>query len=421
MNAEVKYISAIVIDDESFMCKLIAFQLRALGCQSVLCYESGKDALSYLLQGASDIQLVICDLNMPIMDGVEVVRQLGGMGYQGALILVSGEDQRILKMAEKLAYAHGLRVLGVLKKPINPVRLAWMFNLLAPDCSDGISHKESALAGVSPSQLASAIETGQLVNYYQPKVCLRTGRVMGMESLVRWQHPENGLIHPDAFIAVAEQNGLINQLTRAVIAGQTGVMQQLKHWLDAGLNMHVAVNLSIDNLMDLSFPDFMEQVSNDTNVSLTHLIVEVTESCLNADVRFVADVFTRLRLKRVRLSVDDFGTGYSSLAQLNDLSFDELKINRKFVHQAHRDHVINSILDASLSMAHNLKLSTTGEGVETLEDWLHLQRKGCDLAQGYWIAKPMASECVLPWVEAWTERVAMQPELFGNVPEGVSH
>jgi len=412
MNTTPKYLSAIVIDDEAFMRKLIALQLRGLGCKAVHCHESGKDALNILSQTTSDINLVVCDLQMPIMDGVEVVRRLGAMNYRGSLILVSGEDQRTLSMAERLAREHGLHVLGVLNKPIQPGQLTLLLNKLAPDLASSVQAKPKLTRQVSASELAAGIDKGQLLNHYQPKVCMRSGSVVGMESLVRWQHPEHGLIYPDAFISVAEENKLIDRLTQAVIGGPGGALRHLKQWLDAGLNMHVAVNISMDNLADLNFPDFVTQAAMEAAVGLEHLVLEITESRLNSDARSVMEVLTRLRLKRLRLSIDDFGTGYSSLAQLNEFPFDELKVDRRFVHQAHHDQALNSLLEASVNVARNLHMKTTGEGVETEEDWLHLQSKGCDLAQGYWIAKPMAPECVLTWVATWREKVATRPELF---------
>lgn len=414
MSTSKNYLSAMVIDDEAFMRKLIAFQLRALGCQSVLCHASGIDALDALSLPANGIQLVICDLQMPIMDGVEVVRRLGAMAYQGSLILVSGEDQRTLNMAERLAKEHGLRVLGVLNKPVQPAQLTWLLNKLNPDvaASAQVKPKPKPVGKMSASELARGIGQGQLLNHYQPKVCMRTGAVLGMEALVRWQHPEHGLLYPDAFISVAEDHGLIDLLTQAVIGGPQGALRHLKQWLNAGADMHVAVNVSMDNLSSLSFPDFITQAAIEADVNLDHLVLEITESRLSSDVRSVRDVLTRMRLKRVRLSIDDFGTGYSSLAQLHELPFDELKIDQRFVHQAHQDNALNSLLEASVNMAIDLQMKTTGEGVETEADWLHLQSKGCDLAQGYWIAKPMAPERVLPWVETWREKVVARPELF---------
>lgn len=406
-------LKVLVIDDEAFMRKLIAVQLRSMGCRAVLCHESGKEALNALAQDDCDINLIICDLQMPGMDGIEVIRRLGALGYGGALILASGEGVRTVQMAEKLANAHTLKVLGALQKPIQPDQLRSLLVKLGLGAVT-VTDKAKTTRQMSPADLAQAMQDGQLRNHYQPKVCMRTGQVVGMEALVRWQHPEHGLIYPDAFIGVAESNGLINQLTQTVIAGPHGALVHMKQWATAGLNMHVAVNVSMDNLHDLSFPDQLASNAEKAEVSLANLVLEITESRLNTDALALADILTRLRLKRLRLSIDDFGTGYSSLAQLHELPFDELKIDRSFVHKAHETSSLNSILEASVNMAHNLGMTTTGEGVETAEDWHHLQSKGCDFAQGYWIAKPMPPERVIPWVADWQERMASQSNLALN-------
>jgi EAL domain-containing protein (putative c-di-GMP-specific phosphodiesterase class I)/FixJ family two-component response regulator len=393
---------AVVIDDEAFMRKLLERQLQSVGCQAVSCFECGADALAMLAEHGARVSLLLCDLQMPIMDGIEVVRRLGQMSYRGALVLVSGEDTRTLLVAEKLAKAHGLNVLGVLNKPVKPEQL----KLLVANTAKArtVPTRPSLNREISVSELAEALRLGQLVNHYQPKVCLRTGRVVGMEALARWQHPVHGMVYPDAFVSMAEEHGLIDELTKAVLSGPVGAMKHLRQWTDAGMELHVAVNVSMDNLHDLTLPDFIAQAAHEAGVGLGHLVLEITESRLTSDLVSAADILARLRLKRLRLSIDDFGTGYSSLVQLNDLPFDELKVDRRFVHNACHDHGQDSILEASLNLARNLGMQTIGEGVETEDDWRHLQRRGCHVAQGYWIAKPMSAEAVPAWVAQWEAR-----------------
>jgi EAL domain-containing protein (putative c-di-GMP-specific phosphodiesterase class I)/CheY-like chemotaxis protein len=396
--------NVIVIDDEAFMRKLLERQLQAAGCQSVTCFASGVDALAYLDAGAVQTDLILCDLQMPVMDGIEVVRRLGQVGYRGALALVSGEDTRTLVVAEKLARAHGIRVLGVLNKPVRPEHLRAMIERAHAPAQDQSQRARSDRPALGPSELALALTQGQLVNHYQPKVCLKTGRVVGVEALSRWAHPDHGLIYPDAFIALAEEHDLIDALTREVLTGPAGALAHLRAWMDRGLALHVAVNVSMDNLHDLSLPDFVAQAAHDAGVGLGHLVLEITESRLNNDMVCASDILARLRLKRLRLSIDDFGTGYSSLAQLNDLPFDELKVDRRFVNNACVNHGQDSILQASINLARNMGMAVTGEGVETEDDWRHLQRRGCDLAQGYWIARPMPADMLPGWMAQWEDR-----------------
>lgn len=223
-----------------------------------------------------------------------------------------------------------------------------------------------------------------------------------METLVRWRHPQDGMVFPDQFIGVAEAHGLIDDLTRVVL---TGALAQAKVWQDAGWVLRVAVNVSMVSLTSLDFPDFVAGLAAQAGVPPQEVVLEVTESRLMRDLRAPLEILTRLRLKRFRLSIDDFGTGSSSLAQLRDLPFDELKIDKSFVHRAWTDETLRAMYDASLGLARQLGMEVVAEGVEDRNDWDLLRRTGCDLAQGYFIARPMPAADLSGWMVDWQERV----------------
>lgn len=250
-------------------------------------------------------------------------------------------------------------------------------------------------------RVRAAIANGELINYYQPKVAVGSGAVVGVETLVRWRHPVDGLVFPDQFIGVAEAHGLIDDLTRVVLAA---ALAQARAWHDAGLALRVAVNLSMDNLVALGFADFVAAQAAGAGVAPAEIVLEVTESQLMADLRAPLEILTRLRLKRFRLSIDDFGTGHSSLTQLRDLPFDELKIDRGFVHRAHADPTLRAIFESNLSLARQLNIEVVAEGVEDQADWDFLRQAGCDLAQGYFIARPMPATDLPGWIETWEAR-----------------
>jgi EAL domain-containing protein (putative c-di-GMP-specific phosphodiesterase class I) len=227
--------------------------------------------------------------------------------------------------------------------------------------------------------------------------------VLGVETLVRWQHPEDGLVLPDLFISVAETNGLINDLTRMVL---TQALDQAKDWQQTGLILRVAVNISMDNLASLDFVDFVTDLTTKSGVPPQRVVLEVTESRLMKDTRAPLEILTRLRLKRFRLSIDDFGTGHSSLAQLRDIPFDELKIDQGFVHHASSNETLRAMYDTSLSLARQLGMEVVAEGVEDRSDWDLLKATGCDIAQGFFISEPMPAEDFPGWLEGWKERVS---------------
>lgn len=387
----------LLIDDEAFALKLLIHQLASLGFRKITPASGGAEALA-LIAGGVCFDMILVDLQMPDMDGVEFVRALMQSGYGGELALVSGEDMRILQSAEQLARALGLRVLGRLTKPVEPERLAEVLAL----------HAEAPVAGphtdhrcYGSDEVRQAIAGGELVCHCQPKVSLATGALTGVEILVRWQHPEDGLVLPDHFITVAEEHGLIDDLTRAVLRD---ALRLARAWFDAGREIHVAINVSMDNLNNLDFPDFVVATAREMDVPLSNLVLEITESRLMKDMRVPLDILVRLRLKHVDLSIDDFGTGHSSLAQLHDLPFNELKIDRSFVHGAYRDAQLAAICDASLDIARKLGIRSVAEGVEDLDDWNFLRAHGCDIAQGYFIAQPMPMAALADWLPEWERR-----------------
>ena len=387
-------IKILVLDDEPFMHKLLARMLANLGYAPISTCDNGHDALD-LLDGTDSPNLILLDLNMPKMDGLEFVRQLVERHYTGSLILISGEDERMQQAAERLAQAHQITVLGHLHKPATPEGLAALIGKWMPP-----QKKEPRAANkiYGADEVRTAIANGELVNYYQPKVMVATCRVVGVETLARWLHPQDGMVLPDQFIGVAEAHGLIDELTRLVM---TSAFAQAKAWMDAGLILQVAVNLSMDNLVSLDFTDLVVGLATQSGVPPQMLELEVTESRLMGDLRTPLEILTRLRLKRFQISIDDFGIGNSSLAQLRDLPFDELKIDQGFVHGACDKENLRAMFDHCLGLAKQLRMNVVAEGVEDQSDWDFVCKTECDIAQGYFIAKPMPADDLPGWIQTW--------------------
>jgi EAL domain-containing protein (putative c-di-GMP-specific phosphodiesterase class I)/ActR/RegA family two-component response regulator len=402
----------LLVDDDPFILQLLSVQLRTFGDMDLVCHTSGQAALGHLEHDQS-INIVFCDLQMPGMDGVEFVRHLVRLRYNGGLVLFSGENSRTRQAVEQLARAHGLHVLGTLGKPVATESL---LSLLTKSVLSVSSPGPVAPAPrYSPVDLKLAIAQGELLNYYQPKVELSTGKVAGFEALVRWQHPRDGLVMPSHFVPMSEDHGLASQLGTAVMRE---ALQELRRWLDAGHQFDLALNVSLGSVTSLDYPDFLVEQAQAAGVPLHHLVLEITESRLMDNPQVQLDVLSRLRLKQVRLSIDDFGTGYSSLQQLRDLPFDELKIDRGFVHQAARTPSLRAILEASLGLARELDLRTVAEGVEEREDWDLLCACGCDMVQGFFVAKPMPGGEVDRWVTKWESRRHSIVAMSSYVPYG---
>ncbi len=400
----------LVVDDEPAVLTAMQRMLRHLGYPYVKTADRAGAALALFDGGTAVPNLVLLDLNMPEVDGMAFVRGLVERGYQGQLILVSGEDERILQTVRHLVQAHGITTLGHLQKP---VPMAALRDLLERWTVDVRPEGRPARPSYSPQAVRRALEHDELELHFQPKVEVATGACIGAEALVRWRHPKDGLIFPDQFIGVAEAHGLIDDLTRAVVRRS---LAQARRWRDEGLALRVAINVSMDNLKALDFADFVIDAVGREHLSPSHVALEVTESRLMQDQRGPLETLTRLRLKRFSLSIDDFGTGHSSLAQLRDVPFDELKIDRSFVHGVASNDTVRAIYSASLSLASQLRMHVVAEGVENREDWEFLRQTGCGFAQGYWIGRPMPAADFGPWLASWQARLpelgipATQPE-----------
>ncbi len=259
---------------------------------------------------------------------------------------------------------------------------------------DGHSVERLSLLG----ELRRAIERDQLVLHFQPKVSLSTGSVVGAEALVRWRHPQRGLVPPDEFIPLAEHTGLIGPLTRHILGA---ALAQARRWSDAGRPLPIAVNLSARNLLDDQLADQVEGLLREHGVPAEMLELEVTESALMTQPARAQRLLARLRSLGVRLSVDDFGVGYTSLAQLKMLPVTEIKVDRSFVTTMGADQGNALIVRSVIDLGHSLGMATVAEGVETPEALAALVDFGCDVVQGYHLSRPLPADQFDAWYERW--------------------
>ena len=397
-------VETVLIVEDSLVQRLhMVGLLRQFGIHGIFEAVDGSQALE-LLTGLDTLpHLVMVDLEMPCMDGVEFIQQMMKRKVMAPLVISSSKDISLICTVENMAQALGIPILAAWQKPLTKQHLAQVLchhpDRPSPSPSAPETHKEASTT--SARELATAISSQQILPYYQPQIALKSGTITGVEVLARWPHAAKGFIPPDHFIPLAEKHGLIHDLT-VQIAGQA--FAQAARWRRCGLHLTVAVNLS-PRLLDL--PDFVTEVDAlllQHQLPAQQVIWEVTESSLAADLGVALANLARLRLKGFGLSIDDYGTGFSSMQQLSRIPFTELKIDRSFVHRAHQREHLRVILQSALDMAHKMSLVTVAEGIETLEDWKLLREFGCDLAQGYFIAKPMPGETFTDWVKTQNTR-----------------
>jgi EAL domain-containing protein (putative c-di-GMP-specific phosphodiesterase class I) len=244
-------------------------------------------------------------------------------------------------------------------------------------------------------ELRRAIDQNELSLYFQPKVSLKHSKVLCAEALVRWQHPRHGMLGPDEFVPVAEQTGLIRPLARSVLEA---AVRQCNRWRQEGLDLAVAVNLSMRNLHDAEIVDTIRQLLSRWGIPPARLVIEITESSLMADAARAMEVLSRLQEMGVGISIDDFGTGYSSLAYLKRLPVDELKIDKSFVANMARDENDAAIVRSTIGLAHDLGLTVVAEGIEDQATWDLLAELGCDVGQGYYVSRPMPAAALGVWL-----------------------
>ncbi|WP_050803411.1 MULTISPECIES: putative bifunctional diguanylate cyclase/phosphodiesterase [Protofrankia] len=266
------------------------------------------------------------------------------------------------------------------------------------------------------AELRTALRNGEIEPYYQPKADLRTGRVTGMETLVRWRHPVDGIRTPDTFLPDIQAAGLMPTMTRQIL---TRALTDCARWHAAGARLSVSVNVPAPVIVDPGFVPGVHEALSEAGVCPSALCVEITEDSLMTQRERAQHTLARLRALGVRVSLDDYGSGYCSLAYLRDLPADELKLDRAFLRDVERSPAAGEIVRSTLALAHTLRLRMVAEGVETAGSWALLAAWGCDEAQGYFISPPMASERVLPWLRQWTQKVRPPQQAHPSRPAPV--
>lgn len=392
-------LSFLVVEDHDFQRRMLVKTLERLGATVVHAAADGQSALDIVHDPELPVDIIITDLDMPGMDGIEFLRHLGAAGLRVSLILVSALERKLLASIATMSEAYGINLLGCIEKPLTPANLMPLIQLYQP------AHAKSARAPDNTftlAQILAGLKSDEFDAFFQPKIDLATGQVTGAEALARWRHPQQGIVAPNNFIHALEQADRIDDLTWVMLAKAAAFCRT---WRATGTDAKVSVNLSPRSLGTMQIADHLTEIVRSQAVEPKHMVLELTETAAATDAAAALENLARLRMKGFGLSIDDYGTGYSSMQQLTRIAFTELKIDQSFVTNAARQDSARVMLESSLEMARKLNITSVAEGVETREGFDLLCHLHCDMAQGYFIARPMDASAYLDWVREWKQPV----------------
>ena len=369
---------AFVIDDEVGICKFVSMALANLGLKAES-YHTAAQAIAALERGHPAI--VFLDIALEGSDAVDVLRLLGERRYSGVVQLMSGSNTDLLDDVRRIGARHGLVMRAPLQKPF---RTEAIRQAISGAHFDGQPETTISFSPTVKLDLEDLLAKELLELWYQPKIDLRTGTLVGAEGLIRCRHHFHGVVGPDSFLPGARNTSLA-ALTQYV------VLTALRDWnemADAGANLRIAVNANLGSITTLNLAALIRE-NRPKNEAWPGLILEVPEGEAVGDVGLIHEIATQLRIYGISLAIDDFGEGYSSFARLRELPFGELKLDRGFVEGCADDGRNSGICRAIIELAHQFGVVAVAEGLEQAADVRAIRDMGCDVGQGYYFARPM--------------------------------
>lgn len=385
----------LVIDDSRMARLQLTAMVRKLGPSQVTEAADGVEALGILAE-EPDFHLILCDLQMPRMDGVALIGRIAGLGLTPQLVITSGLETGIIETVRHMSLSYGFPCVGVLKKPAT---LQDLVDLLASqDFSDGMAAAGPRAPGheTLPLQdIRAGMRNQEFECYFQPQVSMQDNRMKGVEALVRWQHPELGLLRPGRFLPQLEESpDAMSELTLQILQN---IAAKRAQWQKDGIDPDFSVNLSASSLSTEGFADRIFDAVSAHSLEPEKMVLEVTESASTANLGHSLSNLARLRMRGFRLSIDDFGTGYATYEQLERIPFTELKIDMSVTRELGKSKKHAILAKSLLRLARDLRLHTVAEGIETQEGWNVLKTLGCNCGQGYFLARPMPAGQLPEW------------------------
>lgn len=390
-----------ILDDDYLVSQTLERFGRSSGFKTAR-FEHADPFFNAVTESPPDV--IVLDLFLPDIDGIEALRHLSSLQCHSKIIVVSGAEDKIIASAARLAYSLGLNLLGCLAKPFSLYKFRKILKV-APTPVANISRRPTSKSLLTVELLRRAIAEDKIEAYYQPKMFTQNGQLAGFELLSRWVDDRLGFIPPDRFIVLAEQNDLINALSLNVIKHGLRWFKSVSHTFyhrfpdrKEDKRLSLSINISATSLTDSSFFEELTQLCLEEAIPTSDIILELTETGAMADPVASLSQLTRLRMQGFFLSIDDFGTGFSSMQQLVNMPFSELKIDKSFVLNLEKSKEKLKVVRGIINLAHSLEVCVTAEGVETPAVWSILEKLGCDKVQGFYFAKPLPAQQIWNWL-----------------------
>ncbi|MFL1494003.1 EAL domain-containing response regulator [Pseudomonas antarctica] len=384
----------LVLEDHLFQRSVAVNLLKQLGCGDVLEAGNGTEALA-VLQGAGSVDVVVCDLQMEGMDGLEFIQRISATGQVGAIIVSSGLPGDVRRAVSQMGALLGVNMLGDTGKPLQAETLQLLLER-ALSTRRTTPRPAPILELADEQQVRRAFLDQQLQAYYQPKFDLHSGAVLGVEVLARWNHPFQGVLSPAVFLPAMERSGLMDDLLFCLMQ-QALVLQGQA--LSQGLALGLAFNLQAAQLAEVELTAHIKTILATHQAPCASVTFELTESGLLEVPAVSLENLVRLRMMGCRLSIDDFGAGFSSLQRLCQLPFNEIKLDAEFVRGLLHEPRCRAVIGSTLALGQTLGMSVVIEGIETAEQHQALLALGCTQGQGYWHARPMNGVDLLRWLQ----------------------
>jgi len=356
---------------------------------------SAPEAMQILRQ-SKQINLLFLDLNMPNVDGIQLLSQISELGYKGYVVIMSGVSTQIISSVESLAKTYGLNYIGTLLKPIHELDFQYIIDKIG-----GSRQKNSPDESLKVYEIIRAIKNNDIEVLYQPQVDLTTRKFIGVEALCRMNHPRLGMVSPDRFIDKAEESELIVHITLAVLKRSMG---DWKKWSQSGLDIKLSVNVSPIALQQVEFADTVFMLLEEYAMPASNLCIEITEGVVATDHAQELMNLNRLNMRGVEIALDDFGQNHSTIERLQNLPLTYLKLDKSYFIDNKDNMNQLALINTSISVAKDLNIKTIAEGVENNQVMSLVTEMGCDFGQGYYIGCPMAAKKIFGWQREWSDK-----------------